>query len=98
MKTPPLYGPSATLALTFMPSTSPYQRAEASGSTTYRTTCATRLILGMSMSVSLARDRCCRKPGHIGDLAELAPFLAPTEAAIEAAIKIAILGAREDEV
>src|SRR6185436_2737180 len=98
MNTPPLYGPSATRALTFMPSTSPYHRAEASGSATYSTTCATRLTLGMSMMLCLAGGRRCRQPGYISDLGELAPFLAPAEATIEAAIEIAVLRARKDEV
>src|SRR5689334_19481603 len=98
MNTPPLYGPSATRALTVMPSTSLYQRAEASGSTTYSTTCATRLTLGMPMVLRLTCSRRCRKPGYISDLAELAPFLAPAEAAVKTAVKITVLRTSQDEV
>src|SRR5689334_4456284 len=98
MNTPSLYGPSATRALTFMSSTSLYHRAEASGSETYSTTWATRLTLGMSMMVPLACGRCRRKPGDVGDLAELSPFLAPAEAPIEAAEEIAVFRAGENEV
>src|ERR1041384_4174910 len=98
MNTPPLYGPSATRALTFIPNTSLYQRADASGSTTYSTTCATRLILGMLIVIRFASGRPRRQPRDVGDLAELAPLLAPAVAAIDAAEQVAVLGARENEV
>src|SRR4051812_13977637 len=81
-----------------MPRTSAYHAAEASGSLTYRTTCATRLTLGMGMSGFLHVGGNGWEPGNVGDFAELAPLLAPTVAAIAAAKEVAVFGAREQQV
>src|SRR3569833_980406 len=88
--TPPSYGPSGTRALTFIPNTSPYHLAEASGSRTYNTTCATRLTLGMCMTRLLDAGRHGGEPSHISDLWKLAPFLAPTVTAVVATEQVAV--------
>src|SRR5579863_4009399 len=51
----------------------------------------------MSM-LGLALRRHCRNPGGIGDLAELAPLLAPALAAIEAAEEVTVLGSGEHQI
>src|SRR5579863_9295162 len=81
-----------------MPSTAQYQRADASGSFTYSTTCATRMILGMSMCALQAWRRRGRQPCDIGDLAEFAPLLAPADTAVDAAEQIPVLGTRQHEI
>src|SRR5579859_35388 len=81
-----------------MPSTSPYQRAEASGSRTKRTTCATRLTLGMSMTRFLGVWWNRRKPGNVGDFGKLAPFFAPAAASIGAFEQMAVFRACQQDV
>src|SRR5215469_5632399 len=94
-------------AVSFMPSTSSYQGAEAKGFFTKSAMCVRRMRGRISSDIRclpsidglrMRSDRRGeRRPRDGRDLAEVAPFLEPAPAAVGGAQQVALLGAGEQQ-